>query len=127
MGNIQGIGIDIVEVQRMKEALDAQGAALMKKLFTEREITYCKSKKRPHEHFAARFAAKEAVSKAMKTGWSGKFRWKDIEVANEPSGEPRIVLYDSVAAMLSKSTVHLSLSHTKSTVVAFVVIEKKNE
>ncbi|HEY4612624.1 MAG TPA: holo-ACP synthase, partial [Bacteroidota bacterium] len=85
MGIIQGIGIDIVEVQRMKEALDAQGAALMKKLFTEREVAYCKSKKRPHEHFAACFAAKEAVSKAMKTGWSGKFRWKDVEVANEPS------------------------------------------
>ena len=127
MGNIQGIGIDIVDVQRMKEALDAQGAALMKKMFTEREIAYCKSKKRPHEHFAARFAAKEAVSKAMKTGWSGKFRWKDVEVANEPSGEPRIVLYDFVASMLAHSTIHLSLSHTKTTVVAFVVIERKND
>ncbi|MCI0707091.1 MAG: holo-ACP synthase [Ignavibacteriae bacterium] len=124
MGAIQGIGVDIVDVKRMKEALDAQGNALMKKMFTEREVAYCKSKKNSHEHFAARFAAKEAVSKAMKTGWSGKFRWKDVEVVNERSGEPRIILYGHVATILKKSSVHLSLSHTKTTVVAFVVIEK---
>ena len=127
MSSIQGIGIDIVEVKRMKEAVDAQGGALMKKMFTEREVKYCTSKKRPYEHFAARFAAKEAVSKAMKTGWSGKFRWKDVEVVNEPSGEPRIILYEHVATMLKGSTIHLSLSHTKTTVVAFVVIEKKGK
>lgn len=126
MGAIQGIGIDIVDVQRMREALDTQGPALMKKLFTEREIAYCKSKQRPHEHFAARFAAKEAVSKAMETGWSGKFRWKDVEVVNEPSGVPRIILYDFVASMLANSKVHLTLSHTKTTVAAFVVIEKRD-
>ncbi len=124
MGAIQGIGVDIVDVKRMKEALDAQGNALMKKMFTEREVAYCKSKKNSHEHFAARFAAKEAVSKAMKTGWSGKFRWKDVEVVNERSGEPRIILYGHVATILKKSSVHLSLSHTNTTVVAFVVIEK---
>ncbi|HEY5615606.1 MAG TPA: holo-ACP synthase [Bacteroidota bacterium] len=127
MASIQGIGIDIVEVKRMKQALDAQGGALIRKMFTEHEIAYCKSKKRSYEHFAARFAAKEAVSKAMKTGWSGKFRWKDVEVVNEPSGEPRILLYGHVASMLKQSAVHLSLSHTKSTVVAFVVIEKKGK
>lgn len=125
MGAIQGIGVDIVEVQRMKTSLKESNTALMKKLFTEREIAYCNSKKRPHEHFAARFAAKEAVSKAMETGWSGKFRWKDVEVVNKPSGAPRIILHDHVAAMLAKSKVHLSLSHTKTTVIAFVVIEKK--
>ncbi len=125
MSAIQGIGIDIVDVQRMKTSLKEWNTALMRKLFTEREIAYCKSKKRPHEHFAARFAAKEAVSKAMETGWSGKFRWKDVEVVNEPSGVPRIILYDHVARMLARSKVHLSLSHTKTTVVAFVIIEKK--
>ena len=122
---IQGIGVDIVDVKRMKAALDAQGTALMQKMYTEREVAYCKSKKNSHEHFAARFAAKEAVSKAMKTGWSGKFRWKDVEVVNEKTGEPRINLYGHVAKLLKGSAVHLSLSHTKTTVVAFVVIEKK--
>ncbi|HXG39156.1 MAG TPA: holo-ACP synthase [Bacteroidota bacterium] len=126
MGAIQGIGVDIVDVQRMKMVIDAWGPAAMKKLFTDREIAYCKSQKRPHEHFAARFAAKEAVSKAMEIGWSGKFRWKDVEVVNEPSGAPRIILYDFVGSMLAGSKVHLTLSHTKTTVVAFVIIEKKD-
>lgn len=124
MGMIQGIGVDVVDVQRMKTALDAWGPALIKKMFTETEIAYCKSRKHPHEHFAARFAAKEAVSKAMETGWSGKFRWKDVEVVNEPSGAPKVILYEYVAGQLAQSRVHLSLSHTENTVVAFVVIEK---
>ena len=125
MAAIQGIGIDVVDVQRMKASLKTGATAMLKRLFTSTEIAYCKSKKHPHEHFAARFAAKEAVSKAMQTGWSGTFRWKDVEVVNKPSGAPRVVLHDSVAAKLKGSNIHLSLSHTKTTVVAFVVIEKK--
>ncbi len=124
MGRIQGIGVDVVDVQRMKASLEEQGEAMTSKLFTEQEIAYCRSRKSPHEHFAARFAAKEAVSKAMQTGWSGTFRWKDVEVVNEPSGAPRIVLYSDVATSLKRSTVHLSLSHTENTVVAFAVIEE---
>ena len=124
MGRIQGIGVDVVDVQRMKTSLEQQGEALTAKLFTQQEVEYCRLKKNPHEHFAARFAAKEAVSKAMQTGWSGTFRWKDVEVVNEPSGAPRIVLYKEVAESLKRSKVHLSLSHTENTVVAFAVIEE---
>lgn len=124
MGKIQGIGVDVVDVQRMKASLEEQGEALTSKVFTNKEIEYCRSKKNPHEHFAARFAAKEAVSKAMQTGWSGTFRWKDVEVVNEPSGAPLIVLYKEVAESLKRSKVHLSLSHTENTVVAFAVIEE---
>lgn len=125
MGAILGIGVDVVDVKRMKTAIDAWGPALVKKMFTETEVAYCKSKKKPHEHFAARFAAKEAVSKAMETGWSGQFRWRDVEVVNEPSGAPKVVLHDYVAAQLAQCKVHVSLSHTENTVVAFAVIEKK--
>ena len=124
MGAIQGIGIDVVDVKRMKMALEAWGPALIKKMFTETEIAYCKSRKRPFEHFAARFAAKEAVSKAMETGWTGKFRWKDVEVVNEPSGAPKVILHDYVATQLAQCRVHVSLSHTEETVVAFAIIEK---
>ncbi len=127
MGKIQGIGVDVVDIARVKIALDAWGPALLKKMFTETEIAYCKSKKKPHEHFAARFAAKEAVSKAMELGWRGKFRWKDVEVVNEPSGAPKIILYDYVASLLGQSRVHLSISHTEMTVVAFAIIEKLDE
>lgn len=124
MGAIQGIGVDVVDVKRMKVALDAWGPALIKKMFTDTEIAYCKAKKKSHEHFAARFAAKEAVSKAMETGWSGKFRWRDVEVVNEPTGAPKVVLHDYVAQQLMQCRVHVSLSHTENTVVAFAVIEK---
>ncbi|HCA78658.1 MAG TPA: holo-[acyl-carrier-protein] synthase [Bacteroidetes bacterium] len=125
MGSILGIGVDVVDVKRMKVAIDAWGPALVKKMFTETEVAYCKSKKKPHEHFAARFAAKEAVSKAMETGWSGQFRWRDVEVVNEISGAPKVVLHDYVASQLAQCKVHVSLSHTENTVVAFAIIEKK--
>jgi holo-[acyl-carrier protein] synthase len=125
MGAILGIGVDVVDVKRMKTAIEAWGPALVKKMFTETEVTYCKSKKKPHEHFAARFAAKEAVSKAMETGWSGQFRWRDVEVVNEASGAPKVVLHDYVASQLAQCKVHVSLSHTENTVVAFAIIEKQ--
>ncbi|MEP0823813.1 MAG: holo-ACP synthase [Ignavibacterium sp.] len=123
MSRIHGIGVDVVDVQRMKRMLAEQGDAFTGKVFTEGEIAYCRSKKNPHEHFAARFAAKEAVSKAVQTGWRGEFRWKDVEVMNEPSGAPRIALYGDLASILQGKTVHLSLSHTENTVVAFALIE----
>jgi holo-[acyl-carrier protein] synthase len=125
MSAIVGIGVDVVDVKRMKVVLDARGMSLIKKLFTEPEIAYCTSKKNSHEHYAARFAAKEAVSKAMQTGWSGKFRWRDVEVANNPSGAPKIILHDFVAQQLAHCRIHISLSHTENTVVAFAVIEKE--
>jgi len=125
MGAILGIGVDVVDVKRMKTAIEAWGPALVKKMFTDTEVAYCKSKKKPHEHFAARFAAKEAVSKAMETGWSGQFRWRDVEVVNEASGAPKVVLHDYVASQLAQCKVHVSLSHTENTVVAFAIIERQ--
>ncbi len=120
---IQGIGVDVVDVERMRSILAEQGAIFIDRVFTETEIAYCREKQNPEQHFAARFAAKEAVSKAMQTGWSGIFRWKDVEVVNEPSGAPKILLHNAVLRTLEKSVVHLSLSHTENTVVALVVIE----
>lgn len=120
---IQGIGVDVVDVERMKLTLEEQGEPFLDKVFTDMEITYCRTRRKPYMHFAARFAAKEAVAKAMRTGWTGAFRWKDVEVVNEANGAPRILLKSEVAEALSKCTVHLSLSHTESTVVALVVIE----
>ncbi len=120
---IQGIGVDVVDVQRMKAVMAEQGEAFVDRVFTNTEISYCRSKQYPEQHFAARFAAKEAVSKAMQIGWSGIFRWKDVEVVNQPSGAPKILLYNEAASSLKHSSVHLSLSHTENTVVALAVIE----
>jgi holo-[acyl-carrier protein] synthase len=125
MSKILGIGVDVVDVQRMKEVLDKQGKVFLEKVFSDMEVTYCKTRKKPYIHFGARFAAKEAVAKAMRTGWSGAFHWRDIEVVNDQSGAPHILLSRDVAKALEQCTVHLSLSHTDNTVVAFVVLESK--
>ncbi|HAV24286.1 MAG: holo-[acyl-carrier-protein] synthase [Ignavibacteria bacterium GWA2_55_11] len=121
---IRGIGVDVVDIQRMKETLVEQGDAFRRRVFTEAEIDYCDRKPRPYENYAARFAAKEAVSKALETGWSGTFRWKDVEVLNDPSGAPKVGLKNETAKLLEGHRVHLTLSHSESTVVAFVVIER---
>jgi holo-[acyl-carrier protein] synthase len=125
MSKILGIGVDVVDVQRMKEVLEKQGKVFLDKVFSDMEVTYCKTHKRPYIHFGARFAAKEAVAKAMRTGWSGAFHWRDIEVVNDQSGAPHILLSRDVAKALDQCTVHLSLSHTENTIVAFVVLESK--
>ena len=75
---VKGIGIDVVEIKRIREIMDKWGDKFLKKVFTEREISYAQSKINPAQHFAARFAAKEAFAKAAATGWKGSFRWKDI-------------------------------------------------
>ena len=125
MAKIQGIGVDVVDVQRIKGVLEKQGKVFMNKIFSDMEVTYCKTHQKSYIHFAARFAAKEAVAKAMRTGWSGAFHWRDIEVVNDQSGAPHILLSRDVAKALEQYTVHLSLSHTDNTVVAFVVLESK--
>lgn len=125
MGNIKGIGVDVVDVKRMKTVLEKQGEYFLNKVFSDMEVTYCRTRKKPYIHFAARFAAKEAVAKAMRTGWSGAFHWRDIEVVNDQSGAPHILLSRNVAKALEHCEVHLSLSHTDNTVVALVVLESK--
>ena len=125
MSRILGIGVDVVDVQRMKAVLEKQGKSFLDKVFSDMEVTYCKTRSKPYIHFGARFAAKEAVAKAMRTGWSGAFHWRDIEVVNDQSGAPHILLSRDVAKALEQCSVHLSLSHTDNTVVAFVVLESK--
>ncbi|MCK9408200.1 MAG: holo-ACP synthase [Bacteriovoracaceae bacterium] len=121
---VTGIGIDIIEISRIEHSIAQYGDAFLNKLFTANEIQYCKSKQFPTQHFAARFAAKEAFSKAVSTGWSGEFEWKNIEVKNDPTGKPDLILYGKTAEALNGYSVFLSMSHSDSTVVAFVVIEK---
>lgn len=121
---IAGLGVDIIEIARIQKGIEAWGNAFLEKVFTDVEIRYCMTKKNPYQHYAARFAAKEAVSKALATGWRGGFRWKDVEIVNSPSGEPRIILYRHVAELLSNSSIFISLSHSEAYVVACVIIEK---
>ena len=120
---IHGIGTDIIEISRISKTIEERGAHFLEKIFTPGEIAYCESKTHAAQHFAARFAAKEALSKALATGWSGTFRWKDVEVMNDPSGRPRLVPHGPLEAVLASTAVHVSLSHSDSHVVAIVVLE----
>lgn len=120
---VRGIGIDIIEIARIRQSIERLGDHFTDKVFTSQELTYCFAKHNSFQHLAARFAAKEAVGKALSTGWSGEFRWKDVEVMNDPSGQPRITLYGKLRDRLSTSSIYLSISHSDSHVVAMVVIE----
>ncbi len=121
---VKGIGVDIIEIDRIEKSIAQLGDSFLHKVFTSGEIAYCSAKTTAAQHYAARFAAKEALSKALSTGWAGEFRWKDVEVTNEMSGQPRIELHGSLKHSLERCSVLVSLSHSASHVVAMVVIEE---
>ncbi len=120
---IKGIGVDIIEIQRIRESITSLDRHFIDKVFTEAEIAYCTAKHDAAQHFAARFAAKEAVSKALATGWSGSFRWKDVEVTNDLLGRPEVLLHGKLRDTLGNATVLVSLSHSQTHVVAMAIIE----
>jgi holo-[acyl-carrier protein] synthase len=124
--SILGIGVDLIEVERIQHSLDRFGERFMKRVFTEGEITYCQSMKFPARHFAARFAAKEAVSKAFGTGIGKAMSWRDIDVHKKESGEPFLVLHggaDKLAKAHAMRGAWISLSHTEHHAVAMIVIQ----
>ena len=122
---IRGIGVDIIEIARIRKTVEESGSRFLDRIFTAHEIAYCTSRKNSHQHFAARFAAKEAVSKALATGWDASFRWRDVEVRNDAGGKPHVTLHGKVRDTLAGSQVHLSLSHSNSHVVALALIEEQ--
>ncbi|MGB9764253.1 MAG: holo-ACP synthase [Candidatus Saccharicenans sp.] len=126
---IFGVGTDIIEVQRVEDKLN-RTPGLKEKLYTQLEISYCESKKFPPQHYAARFAAKEAFLKALGTGWSGGLKFSEIEIRNLESGQPVIEVYGRVKEMCGSQGINrftVSLSHLKTYAVATVILEKINE
>ncbi|MCP5050041.1 MAG: holo-ACP synthase [bacterium] len=122
---VKGIGVDIVDIPRIKKLLD-KGDRFLEKVFHETEIRYCQSKHRREVHLAARFASKEAFFKALGTGWRYGMRWEDIVVENDSLGKPVINLSGKTQDYFQAqdfSSIHLSISHTQDYAVAFVVLE----
>lgn len=114
--NLFGIGIDVVEVERIEESLSNQGQRFRDRLFTEQEQAYCEKHKRPALHYAARFAAKEAVAKAFGTGIGKDLGWLDMEIIRKSSGEPEVVLSGRgklFAESMGISLIKVSLTHAK--------------
>jgi len=127
MNPILGIGVDIEEIQRISSIIQKWDHLFINRIFTISEIQYCENKNKPAQHFAARYAAKEAFSKAIGTGWSGKFRWKDTEIQNDIAGKPLFILHNHLHEAFYEMDIFLSLSHTRSHVVAMVVIQNSNQ
>jgi holo-[acyl-carrier protein] synthase len=123
---ILGTGIDLAEVDRIREAVEKYGRRFLERVFTEQEIAYVESKANRYERYAARFAAKEAGMKAIGTGWRRGVRWKDFEVRNQRSGRPVLLLHGvaaEVARRMGVERIQLSLTHTAAVAQAFVILE----
>jgi holo-[acyl-carrier protein] synthase len=127
---IFGIGIDVVENARVGDAIRRHGDRFIEKIYAAAEVEYCRTMKDPAPHFAVRFAAKEAVSKAFGTGFAGQFSWKDIEVRRKDTGEPFIVLHQGAAELAKRlgiASVLISLSHSRDYAVANAIVIKHGE
>ncbi len=124
---VHGVGVDIVEVERIKRAIDRYGERFLRRVFTPDEIAYCQGKADTYLRFAARFAAKEAAFKSLRGQWRGGIRWVDFETFGTESTPPVIRLTGG-AALLQKekgiTSLHLSISHDRHYAVAVVVAEK---
>jgi holo-[acyl-carrier protein] synthase len=122
---ICGIGTDIAEVERMQEAVDKWGRKFLERIFTEREIAYCYSKRNPFPHLSARFAAKEAAVKALSCVVRDRHVYLgEVEVLNETSGRPRIVLGEEIKSLAGNLVLHLTISHERNYALATVIAEQ---
>lgn len=113
---IFGIGIDVVEVDRIASAIERHGEPFLSRLFTPAERDYCAAQKNPALHYAARFAAKEAVSKALGTGIGGEAGWLDLEIVRDVTGAPTLALHGAAAAFARSQGItdtRISLSHAR--------------
>ena len=123
---VLGIGTDITECVRVRGLVERHGDSFLKRVFTQEELDYCMVLAKPWPSLAARFAAKEAVSKAFGTGIGAELDWTSIGVIHDANGTPLVVLDAKGTALLrarNGKRIHLSLSHTEALAIAFVVIE----
>ncbi len=126
---IVSVGVDLIEVARIQRALEDKGIGqrFRARVYTEKEIEYCEGKQRgKYESYAGRFAAKEAVMKALGKGWGSKVGWLDIEVLPSPGGKPEIYLYSKTSAFAEQLGIQhwsLSITHTERYAMAYVVAQ----
>lgn len=125
MMKIFGIGTDIIEVERVKKAIE-RSENFKNRVFSTEEIIICNNKAKPYQSYAARFAAKEAIFKAMGTGWADGVAWTDISISQEKNGKPIANVYGKVKEFFDKEdikNIHISMSHLKEYAIAYVILE----
>ena len=124
---IFGTGLDIIEIDRIKNSIKKYSPKFEQRIFTSTEINYCHSQGDPAKHFAARFAVKEAVSKCMGTGITGALGFKDMEVINEKTGKPILVMTGKGKELFEKlelKSIHISISHDSTHAIAHAIAEQ---
>ena len=123
---ITGIGIDVIQNDRIRDSIQRFGDRFLNRIYTEAEMEYCRKCAQPEIHYAARFAAKEAAFKALGTGWAAGVKWKDVEVVKLASGKPELQLYGEALARATSAGAkrfYVSLTHDQSVSCAVVVLE----
>jgi holo-[acyl-carrier protein] synthase len=124
-GILVGFGADVIEVERIRGVLDRQGERFLARVFTQEERDYCSKMAQPHKHLAARFAAKEAVSKAFTTGIGAELGWRSVSVYHGPRNQPLVRLDEKGLALLKDAGathVMLTLSHTDTVAMAVAAL-----
>lgn len=124
---IHGTGVDIVDISRFDRFVKENNLPLLERVFTPRELAYCSGKKRSAQHYALRFAAKEAFLKALGTGLRGGLSWQQMEVVNDELGKPELLLAGKAAELFTQAGLKksfLSLSHDGNMAIAMLVLER---
>ncbi len=123
--HILGIGTDIVECPRIGRMIEQYGELFLRRIYTDREIRYCQARRRALEHFAGRWAAKEAILKALGTGWRRGLSWTDLEVRNDTQGQPRAFVRGEVrdlAVRRGAVDILVSISHCRTYATAYALV-----
>ncbi len=124
MSEIIGIGTDITECLRIARMIERHGELFVNRVYTSEEITYCQRRKQSTQHFAGRWAAKEAVLKALGTGWRRGITWRDVEIRNEPNGKPVVAVRGGakeVVEQLGITKILVSISHCRTHATAYAI------
>ncbi len=121
---VLGLGIDIIEITRIEKSITKFGDQFLNKVFTKSEIEYCNPKSNKYQHYAARFAAKEAIAKAMSYSGEEGFSWHDIEIYNESNGLPKVKLFNKMKNILGNDKqILISMSHSDNYVSCAAILQ----
>ncbi len=121
MSSVIGIGTDIIEIERIASVYAKWGKAFLDRLFTDEEAAYCLARKQAVSHLAARWAAKEAVAKALGVGFGSSLGWRDIAIGSDANGRPTVALQGEAASRFAGITILLSMSHSQEHATATAV------